>query len=79
MAPVPHAAVHEVSEEARLRRAEQDKSEGVALFQSGQYFKSYQAWEMVQSDFFRKAFLGKSSFQREKDEKQPTLMKNRGR
>ncbi|CAK9041752.1 unnamed protein product [Durusdinium trenchii] len=32
------------SESKLVQNAEQDKAEGVALFQSGQYFKSYQVW-----------------------------------
>lgn len=52
------------NEEELVRGAEQDKAEGVGLFQSGQYFKSYQVWrrsidalEAAESEEGRKMFV----------------------
>lgn len=52
------------TEEELVRGAEQDKAEGVGLFQSGQYFKSYQVWrrsidalEGAESEEGRKMFV----------------------
>jgi len=61
---IQERAQNERSEAELVRAAEQDKAEGVGLFQSGQYFKSYQVWrrsidalEGVEAEEAKKIFV----------------------